>query len=184
MAEIARQSGSLLSPVMLGAIAGSGTLPISVETFEAAIRADGKAVEGNLRGFRAGLAAARAKTAPVSVAPAKKHAGTDHRVARAGGAANAGSRAADRHRRHSPAGAVSKRVIRAALSRPARADCTGRRHKRRQRQAAQGDRAASRRAHVIRRCGARCRREDRAGAHGAHRQDRAARQRARAVRGL
>lgn len=75
MAEIAKESGSLISPVMLGAIAGSGTLPIPVETFEAAIRADGKAVEGNLRGFRAGLAAARAKAAPVSVAPSKKHAG-------------------------------------------------------------------------------------------------------------
>jgi indolepyruvate ferredoxin oxidoreductase beta subunit len=75
MAEIARQSGSLISPVMLGAIAGSGALPIPVDTFEAAIRADGKAVEGNLRGFRAGLAAARAKAAPVSAAPAKKHAG-------------------------------------------------------------------------------------------------------------
>lgn len=75
MTEIARESGSLISPVMLGAIAGSGTLPIPVETFEAAIRADGKAVEGNLRGFRAGLAAARAKAAPVNAEPAKKHAG-------------------------------------------------------------------------------------------------------------
>jgi len=38
---------------------GSGRLPIPVEAFEAAIRADGKAVESNLKGFRAGLAAAR-----------------------------------------------------------------------------------------------------------------------------
>jgi indolepyruvate ferredoxin oxidoreductase beta subunit len=44
---------------MLGAIAGSGRLPIPAEAFEAAIKADGKAVESNLRGFRAGLAAAR-----------------------------------------------------------------------------------------------------------------------------
>jgi indolepyruvate ferredoxin oxidoreductase beta subunit len=58
---------------MLGAIAGSGRLPIPVETFEAAIRADGKAVEGNLRGFRAGLDAVRAKTQPAA-APPKKHA--------------------------------------------------------------------------------------------------------------
>ena len=44
---------------MLGVIAGSGRLPIPVEAFEAAIRADGKAVDGNLRGFRAGLDAAQ-----------------------------------------------------------------------------------------------------------------------------
>jgi indolepyruvate ferredoxin oxidoreductase beta subunit len=44
---------------MLGAIAGSGRLPVPAEAFEAAIKADGKAVESNLRGFRAGLAAAR-----------------------------------------------------------------------------------------------------------------------------
>jgi indolepyruvate ferredoxin oxidoreductase beta subunit len=48
-----------VNSVMLGAIAGSGRLPVSVEAFEAAIRRDGKAVESNLRGFQAGLAAAR-----------------------------------------------------------------------------------------------------------------------------
>src|SRR6266702_470068 len=40
-------------------IAGSGVLPIRPELFEAAIRQDGKAVEANLRGFGAGLAAVR-----------------------------------------------------------------------------------------------------------------------------
>src|SRR5205085_1961224 len=40
------------------AIAGSGRMPIQVEAFEAAIKADGKAVESNLRGFRVGLDAA------------------------------------------------------------------------------------------------------------------------------
>ena len=45
--------------VVLGAIAGNGKLPIPIESFEAAIKRDGKAVESNLRGFRAGLAAAR-----------------------------------------------------------------------------------------------------------------------------
>jgi indolepyruvate ferredoxin oxidoreductase alpha subunit len=60
MAEIARTTGSMISAVMLGAIAGSGRLPIQAECFEAAIEADGKAVESNLRGFRAGLEAARA----------------------------------------------------------------------------------------------------------------------------
>jgi indolepyruvate ferredoxin oxidoreductase, beta subunit len=57
MEDTARQSGSVISAIMLGAIAGCGRLPIPVEAFEAAIRAEGKAVEANLRGFAAGLAA-------------------------------------------------------------------------------------------------------------------------------
>ena len=59
MEKLARQSGSMINAVMLGAIAGSGILPIPPELFEAAIREDGKAVEANLRGFGAGLAAVR-----------------------------------------------------------------------------------------------------------------------------
>jgi indolepyruvate ferredoxin oxidoreductase beta subunit len=59
MEAAAKQSGAIVNAVMLGAIAGSGRLPVPVEVFEAAIKADGKAVEANLRGFRAGLAAAR-----------------------------------------------------------------------------------------------------------------------------
>ena len=56
---IARESGAMINAVMLGAIAGAGALPIPAEAFEAAIRADGKAVDANLRGFRAGFDAAR-----------------------------------------------------------------------------------------------------------------------------
>jgi indolepyruvate ferredoxin oxidoreductase, beta subunit len=59
MEAAAKQAGAIVNSVMLGAIAGSGRLPIPAEAFEAAIRADGKAVESNLKGFRAGLAAAR-----------------------------------------------------------------------------------------------------------------------------
>ena len=61
MEALAKQSGSIISAVMLGTIAGCGRLPLTAEQFEAAIRADGKAVENNLRGFRAGLEAARAR---------------------------------------------------------------------------------------------------------------------------
>ena len=57
MDAIARKTGAFINSVMLGIIAGSGRLPIPVEAFEAAIRADGKGVDGNLRGFRAGLEA-------------------------------------------------------------------------------------------------------------------------------
>ncbi len=65
---IARQSGAMINAVMLGVVAGTGALPIPAEAFEAAIRADGKAVESNLRGFRAGLAAAQTGAQPASVA--------------------------------------------------------------------------------------------------------------------
>jgi len=74
MGEPAKQSGSIINAVMLGAIAGSGVLPVSAEALEAAIRADGKAVDGNLRGFRAGLEAARAKLKPAKPAEPKHHA--------------------------------------------------------------------------------------------------------------
>ena len=58
MEAAAKQAGAIVNSVMLGAIAGSGRMPIRVEAFEAAIKADGKAVESNLRGFRVGLDAA------------------------------------------------------------------------------------------------------------------------------
>jgi indolepyruvate ferredoxin oxidoreductase beta subunit len=74
MGELAKQSGSIVNAVMLGAIAGSERLPISVDQFEAAIRDDGKSVEANLRGFRAGYDAARAKVAPAKPRDAKRHA--------------------------------------------------------------------------------------------------------------
>jgi len=62
--------------VMLGAIAGCGRLPVKPEQLEAAIREDGKSVDGNLRGFRAGFEAARAKTKPAKPADKKNSAPT------------------------------------------------------------------------------------------------------------
>jgi indolepyruvate ferredoxin oxidoreductase beta subunit len=62
MEAASRQSGAMINAVMLGAIAGCGRLPIPSQAFEEAIRRDGKAVDGNVRGFRAGLEAARAST--------------------------------------------------------------------------------------------------------------------------
>ena len=63
---IARESGAMINAVMLGVVAGTGALPIPAGAFEAAIRADGKAVEANLRGFRAGLAAAQNGARPAA----------------------------------------------------------------------------------------------------------------------
>ncbi|ARP98718.1 indolepyruvate oxidoreductase subunit beta family protein [Pseudorhodoplanes sinuspersici] len=61
MEQVAKEAGAMTNAVMLGAIAGCGKLPIPVGTFEEAIRAEGKAAEANLRGFKAGLAAAKAE---------------------------------------------------------------------------------------------------------------------------
>ncbi len=74
MDAAARNAGAMINAVMLGAIAASGRLPVPVEAFEAAIRADGKAVEANLRGFAAGLAAARARAPAAAFGEAKTYA--------------------------------------------------------------------------------------------------------------
>ena len=77
---IARQSGAMINAVMLGVVAGTGALPIPADAFEAAIRADGKAVESNLRGFRAGLDAAK-NGAQIRSNPAKRHRAPDATLA-------------------------------------------------------------------------------------------------------
>lgn len=61
LAALAKDTRAIISSVMLGAIAGSNKLPITAETFEAIIKADGKAVESNLKGFEAGRAAVGAE---------------------------------------------------------------------------------------------------------------------------
>ena len=87
MDALAKQSGSIINAVMLGTIAGCGRLPITVEQFETAIREDGKSVDSNLRGFRAGYEAARAKSAPANAptirkTPPRTPALVEHEVAR------------------------------------------------------------------------------------------------------
>ena len=64
MAAAAEQAGSVINAVMLGALAGAAALPMIPESaFEAAIRAEGKSVETNLRGFAAGRDAVHAGAA-------------------------------------------------------------------------------------------------------------------------
>lgn len=55
MDQVGRDAGSMLSAVVLGAIARAAGLPIGKETFEQAIRRSGIAVEVNLRGFNIGF---------------------------------------------------------------------------------------------------------------------------------
>jgi len=75
--QCARDSRSVINSVLLGAIAGSGLLPIVPADFEAGISAEGKAVDSNLAGFRAGLAAVRQDS---QVAAAKERKRADPRV--------------------------------------------------------------------------------------------------------
>ena len=54
LGRVAEQAGTVLSSVLLGAVAGSGSLPVPRERLRAAVERAGIAVEANLRGFDAG----------------------------------------------------------------------------------------------------------------------------------
>lgn len=54
MDQAAEEAGSVLNAVLLGALAGSGKLPIPDAAFEAAIRGAAKSVDANLAGFAFG----------------------------------------------------------------------------------------------------------------------------------
>ena len=63
MEALARANNSVISSVILGALAGSGALPFSAESCAQAIRAGGRAVKKNLAAFEAGKARAAASAA-------------------------------------------------------------------------------------------------------------------------
>lgn len=67
----ARDAGTVINAVMLGAIAGSGILPITAEALERAIRGEGKAVDANLRGFAYGMSVAKGDVVELKPAPRK-----------------------------------------------------------------------------------------------------------------
>lgn len=69
MDAVAERTGSVISSVMFGALAGSGALPFARSAFEDAIRAGGKAIEANLRGFAAGFDAAQGVAEPAPALP-------------------------------------------------------------------------------------------------------------------
>lgn len=64
-ARIADETGSVISAVLFGAIAASGTLPFNREQFEEAIRSGGKGVDSSLRAFSEGFRVAAASQRPV-----------------------------------------------------------------------------------------------------------------------
>jgi indolepyruvate ferredoxin oxidoreductase beta subunit len=84
MADMAAKRDSVISAVLLGAIAGSAVLPFGKEAFQSAIRRGGLAVATNLAAFEDAYQAAAAGTVarPESTAPARlsgdipTHAGT------------------------------------------------------------------------------------------------------------
>ena len=63
LAALAQQANTAISAVLLGAIAGSGVLPMSRGVFEDTIRAAGKGVQPSLRGFALAFDAVMARRA-------------------------------------------------------------------------------------------------------------------------
>jgi indolepyruvate ferredoxin oxidoreductase beta subunit len=64
MGALAKDAGTIVSAVMLGAIAGSGVFPFRREDYEAVVRAGGgKSAEASLRGFAKAFEAVRKHTA-------------------------------------------------------------------------------------------------------------------------
>ncbi|WP_448501635.1 indolepyruvate oxidoreductase subunit beta family protein [Sphingomonas sp.] len=94
MAAAASASGSVISSVMLGALAGSEALPFERDAYEAAIRHGGKAVDTNLKGFDLGYDRARTVKENEHEAPAPP----------AGPTTAAGRALADRIERELPEG--------------------------------------------------------------------------------
>ena len=76
MRALAQQSGTVINAVLLGAMAGSGTLPLPREACERAIRAAGRGAEASLRGFAAGFEiAAGSRPTPAPEASPKRATG-------------------------------------------------------------------------------------------------------------
>lgn len=80
MAGIADATGSLVSAVLFGALAGSGTLPFPRQAYEATVRRGGVGVEASLLAFSAGFEAAAEGRA--GIAPAGKPADESNPVLR------------------------------------------------------------------------------------------------------
>src|SRR5262245_21834327 len=73
MRKLAQENGTVINAVLFGAMAGSGMLPLSRETCEAAIRKAGRGAEASLRGFAAGFGiAGGARRAPEQPAKPKR----------------------------------------------------------------------------------------------------------------
>jgi indolepyruvate ferredoxin oxidoreductase beta subunit len=73
MRKLAQDSGTVINAVLLGAMAGSGVLPLARDALEQAIRRGGRGAEASLRGFAAGCdIAAGTRATPQPPAPTKR----------------------------------------------------------------------------------------------------------------
>jgi indolepyruvate ferredoxin oxidoreductase beta subunit len=70
MSAVAQETGTVLSAVLFGAIAGSGVLPFSRESYEQTIRQSGRGIEPSLRGFARAFEIVAAGLAAQTPAPA------------------------------------------------------------------------------------------------------------------
>ncbi len=70
MDELAQKTGSIISAVLLGAVAGSGLLPFPREAYEAVLGADTRARDSNLAAFKAGYEGADSKASAPIATPA------------------------------------------------------------------------------------------------------------------
>ena len=66
MAPLAQRAGTIINAVLFGAMAGSGVLPLSIESCKAAIKGAGRGTEASLRGFELGYARAAAGASPAA----------------------------------------------------------------------------------------------------------------------
>lgn len=74
MEKAAQDAGSIINAVILGALCGSGRLPIPEDVFRKGIKEQGIAVKSNLAGFDAGLAYAKGDIVEVRPAQAERKA--------------------------------------------------------------------------------------------------------------
>ena len=123
MQAVAERTGAHLSAVLLGAVAGSGALPVPRAAFEAAIRNAGLGVEASLAAFAAGFDAASAKETGNQKLPLPLREGA--------GGRGASSTAATRDQPLPPTPSLKGRGSRTSLN-------SGRRHHRRRRAPADG----------------------------------------------
>ena len=72
MQDLAARSGTVISAVLFGALAGSGVLPLPRAACEEAIRKGGRGAEASLKGFAAGYAHASGETRPASPEETKR----------------------------------------------------------------------------------------------------------------
>ena len=169
MEAAAKHAGAIVNSVMLGAIAGSGRLPIPAEAFEAAIKA--RRQGGRKQSARLpGRARGRARQLPVPLVPSRQAPRqADAGRSRGGSRRAAGGRACVRHRRRAPPRRLPGSRLRAALSRSARAVVAADARAGAGGKLAHRDRAPPRGAHVVRGRDPRRRGEDCARAFPPHR---------------